>query len=201
MTTTPPVASAEAVDALWTLLETAQNVAGELGKDGLLDSLGNVLACMLPEDRDPVLQILEHDAGGRTQAGNHLRSRFVLRPNPFAQIYSRPPTPSRAPGVCSWSRDAQPWWALALPDPSRRKWRRGGSRRRSRCGAVSIRRRASSSPTPAAAFSRPSRHAVAGRRESDRTRLASEPHGCDVVNAWCGHVDGGPGCSRSPCSF
>ena len=100
MTTTRPVASGEAVDALWTLLETAQNVAGELRKDGLLDSLGNVLACMLPEDRDPVLQILEHDAGGRTQAGKHLRSRFVLRPNPFAQIYSRPPTPSRAPGVC-----------------------------------------------------------------------------------------------------
>lgn len=100
MTTTPPVASAEAVDALWTLLETAQNVAGELRKDGLLDSLGNVLACMLPEDRDPVLQILEHDAGGRTQVGDHLRSRFFLRPNPFAQIYSRPPTPSRGPDVC-----------------------------------------------------------------------------------------------------
>jgi len=99
MTMTPPVASAEAVDALWTLLETAQNVAGELRKDGLLDSLGNVLACMLPEDRDAVLQILEHDAGDRTQAGDRLRSRFVLRPNPFAQIYSRPPTPSRASDV------------------------------------------------------------------------------------------------------
>src|SRR5262249_15231946 len=89
--TTTPIVSAEAVDALWTLLETAQNVAGELRKDGLLDSLGNVLGCMLPEDREAVLQILEHDAGGRTQAGDDLRSRFVLRPNPFAQIYSRPP--------------------------------------------------------------------------------------------------------------
>jgi hypothetical protein len=98
--TTTPVASAEAVDALWTLLETAQNVAGDLRKDGLLDSLGNVLACMLPEDRDPVLQILEHDAGGRTEAGDQRQARFVLRPNPFAQIYSRPPTPSRAPDVC-----------------------------------------------------------------------------------------------------
>src|SRR5262249_43069453 len=100
MTTTRPVASGEAGDALWTLLETAQNVAGELRKDGLLDLLGNVLACMLPEDRDAVLQILEHDAGGRTQVGDHLRARFVLRPNPFAQIYARPPTPSRAPDVC-----------------------------------------------------------------------------------------------------
>ena len=59
----------------------------------------------LPKNRNYVLfcglrQILEHAAGGRTQAGDHLRSRFVLRPNPFAQIYSRPPTPSRAPGVC-----------------------------------------------------------------------------------------------------
>jgi len=100
MTTTRPVASGEAVDALWTLLETAQNVAGELRKDGLLDLLGNVLACILPEDRDAVLQILEHDAGGRTQVGDHLRSRFVPRPNPFAQIYARPPTPSSAPDVC-----------------------------------------------------------------------------------------------------
>ena len=100
MTTEPPVASAEAVDALWTLLQTAQNVAGELRKDGLLDALGQVLACMLPEDRDAVLRILEHDAGDRTQVGDHLGSRFVLRPNPFAQVYSRPPTPSRVPDVC-----------------------------------------------------------------------------------------------------
>ena len=100
MTTMPPVASAETVDALWTLLETAQNVAGELRKDGLLDALGNVLGCMLPEDRDAVLQILEHDAGGRTQADDHLRSRFVLRPNPFAQIYSRLLMPSKVPEVC-----------------------------------------------------------------------------------------------------
>ena len=99
MSPTTPVSSDEAVDALWMLLETARNVAGELRNDGLLDALSNVLACMLPEDREAVLQILEHDAGGRTQVGDRLWSRFVLRPNPFAQIYSRPATASKGPGL------------------------------------------------------------------------------------------------------
>jgi hypothetical protein len=93
------VASSDAVDALWTLLDTARGVVDELRRDGLLDSLSSVLSCMLPEDREGVLTILEHDAGGRTLVRDQIWSRFVLRPNPFAQIYSRPNTASHSPGV------------------------------------------------------------------------------------------------------
>lgn len=96
---TPTVASADAVDALWTLLDTARGVVDELRQDGLLDALSDVLGCMLPEDREAILRILEHDAGGRTQVRDHVWSRFVLRPNPFAQIYSRPSLPSRPLGI------------------------------------------------------------------------------------------------------
>jgi len=93
------VASADAVDALWTLLDTARGVVEELRQDGLLDALSDVLGCMLPEDREAVLRILEHDAGGRNQVRDHVWSRFVLRPNPFAQIYTRPSMPSRPLGI------------------------------------------------------------------------------------------------------
>jgi len=93
------MASADAVDALWTLLDTARGVVDELRQDGLLDALSDVLGCMLPEDREGVLRILEHDASGRTQVRDHVWSRFVLRPNPFAQIYSRPSARGRPPGV------------------------------------------------------------------------------------------------------
>ena len=96
---TRPVASADAVDALWTLLDTARGVVDELRQDGLLDALSNVLSCMLPEDREGVLAILENDAGDRTHARDHIWSRFVVRPNPFAQIYSRPNATSHSPGV------------------------------------------------------------------------------------------------------
>ncbi len=94
------VIPAEAVDALDTLLGTAMRIIEELRGEGLLERLVSVLACMLPEDRGPILQILEHDsvAHARLGAGN-LWSRFALRPNPFAQLFSRTVAGGRAQEV------------------------------------------------------------------------------------------------------
>jgi hypothetical protein len=90
----------EAVDALDTLLGTAMRVIDELRSEGLLERLLGVLSCMLPEDRDAILCILEHDAVAHTQAGEgNLWARFALRPNPFAQLFGRTATGGRPPGV------------------------------------------------------------------------------------------------------
>lgn len=90
----------EAVDALDTLLGTAMRVIDELRNEGLLERLVALLACMLPEDRQPILRILEHDSQAHTQLGEgNVWSRFALRPNPFAQLFSRVVAAGRAPGV------------------------------------------------------------------------------------------------------
>ena len=90
----------EAVDALDTLLGTAMRVIDELRNEGLLERLVALLACMLPEDRQPILRILQHDAQQHTQIGaGNVWSRFALRPNPFAQLFSRAVAGGRAPGV------------------------------------------------------------------------------------------------------
>ena len=47
---------------------------------------------MLPGDREEIIQIVEHDAGVRTHVDvENVWSRFTLRPNPFAQLYTRTP--------------------------------------------------------------------------------------------------------------
>jgi hypothetical protein len=80
----------EAVDALDTLLGTALRMIDELRGEGVLERLVSILACMLPEDREAILHILEHDALAHTQLGEgNVWARFVLRPNPFAQLFSR----------------------------------------------------------------------------------------------------------------
>lgn len=85
------------VDALQTLLGTAMRVIDELRNEGLLERLVGVLACMLPEDREPILRVLELDAGPRSHMGeDNVWARFQLRPNPFAQLYTRKNTRSRA---------------------------------------------------------------------------------------------------------
>jgi hypothetical protein len=75
-------------------------VIDELRSEGLLERLLGVLSCMLPEDRDAILRILEHDAVAHTQLGEgNLWARFALRPNPFAQLFGRTATGGRPPGV------------------------------------------------------------------------------------------------------
>jgi hypothetical protein len=94
------VIPADAVDALDTLLGTAMRVVDELRGGGMLERLVALLGCMLPEDREPIVRILEHDAEAHSQLGDgNLWSRFALRPNPFAQLFSRANVRGRVPGV------------------------------------------------------------------------------------------------------
>src|SRR5262249_38060292 len=80
----------DAVDALQTLVGTATRVIDELRREGLLERLVAVLGAMLPDDREEIVQIVEHDAGLRTHLDSeNVWSRFVLRQNPFAQLYTR----------------------------------------------------------------------------------------------------------------
>ena len=90
----------DAVDALQTLIGTATQVVDELRREGLLERLVTVLGAMLPEDREEIIQIVEHDAGLRTHVDpENVWSRFTLRPNPFAQLYTRTPHRGRSRGV------------------------------------------------------------------------------------------------------
>ncbi len=90
----------DAVDALDTLIGTAMRVIDELRTDGLLDRLLAVLGCILPEDRAALLGILEHDAEAHSFHGpSNVWARFALRPNPFAQLFSRVSSRGRVPGV------------------------------------------------------------------------------------------------------
>jgi hypothetical protein len=94
------VSPLDAVDALQTLLGAAMRVIDELRREGLFEKLINLLGTMLPEDRETVITVLEHDAESRTQLkAENLWSRFVLRPNPFAQLFTRNSTGSSARGV------------------------------------------------------------------------------------------------------
>jgi hypothetical protein len=82
--------SLDAVDALQTLLRTAMGVMDELRREGLLERLVAVLGDMRSGDREAILRILEHDAGARTHVdAANVWARFVVRPNPFAQLYTR----------------------------------------------------------------------------------------------------------------
>jgi hypothetical protein len=80
----------EAVEALDTLLDTALRVLAEARGEGTLRRLVAVLGCMLPEDREDVVRVLERDAGAVAGcSGDNLWSRFGARPNPFAHLYTR----------------------------------------------------------------------------------------------------------------
>jgi hypothetical protein len=94
------VIPADAVDALDTLLGTAMRVIDDLRGEGLLERLVALLACMLPEDREPIVRIIEHDAEAHSRLGEgNLWSRFALRPNPFAHLFTRASVRGRVPGV------------------------------------------------------------------------------------------------------
>lgn len=72
------------------LLGTATELAEALGRDGLLHRLATLLGSVLPEDREPLLQVLEQDAAtlAWVESGN-LWARVHLRPNPLAQVFGR----------------------------------------------------------------------------------------------------------------
>src|SRR4029450_4040936 len=91
---------ADAVDALDTLLGTAMRVIDDLRAEGLLERLVALLACILPEDREPIGRIIEHDAEAHSQLGDgNLWARFALRPNPFAHLFTRANVRGRVPGA------------------------------------------------------------------------------------------------------
>lgn len=90
----------ETVDALETLLGTAMRVLDELRHEGILPRLVTVLGCMVAEDREAVVRVLEHDAGAHMRVpGENVWSRFMLRPNPFAQLFTRTTRGGRTPSV------------------------------------------------------------------------------------------------------
>jgi hypothetical protein len=90
----------DAVDALQTLIGTATRVVDELRREGLLGRLVAVVGAMLPGDREEIIQVVEHDAGLRTHVDSgNLWSRFMLRPNPFAQLFTRTPHGGQPRGV------------------------------------------------------------------------------------------------------
>jgi len=90
----------DAVEALETLLGTATRVIDEFRREGVLERLAAVVGCMLPGDREEIVQIVEHDAGLRTHVDpRNVWSRFVLRPNPFAQLYTRAPSRGDSQGI------------------------------------------------------------------------------------------------------
>lgn len=90
----------DAVEALETLIGTATRVIDQFRREGLLERLVAVAGCMLPGDREEIVQILEHDANQRASVGRgNLWSRFALRPNPFAQLYTRAPHRGASHGI------------------------------------------------------------------------------------------------------
>jgi hypothetical protein len=127
----------ESVDALQTLLGSAMRVIDELRNERLLERLVGVLGCMLPEDREPIIRILEHDAGPRARLGeDNMWSRFMLRPNPFAQLYTRTNSGARSPELrylearratvvgARLARSLQPWGEGGWAPETRDVWRR-----------------------------------------------------------------------------
>ena len=90
----------DAVEALETLLGTATRVIDEFRREGVLERLAAVVGSMLPGDREEIVQIIEHDAGLRTHIDRrNVWSRFVVRPNPFAQLYTRAPHRGASEGI------------------------------------------------------------------------------------------------------
>ena len=90
----------DAVEALETLLGTATRVIDEFRLGGVLERLAAVVGCMLPGDREEIVQIIEHDAGLRTHIDRrNVWSRFVVRPNPFALLYTRAPHRGASEGI------------------------------------------------------------------------------------------------------
>lgn len=90
----------ETLRAVDDLLGTATQLAETLGREGVLHRLATLLGSMLPEDREPVLDILEQDGAtiAWLESGN-LWARVHLRPNPLAQLFTRSHAGGPAPAV------------------------------------------------------------------------------------------------------
>jgi hypothetical protein len=88
------------MDALETLLGTATRVVDEMRREGLLQRLVAVLGNMVAEDREVLVRVLEHDAGTHARVPQeNVWSRFIVRPNPFAQLFTRATAGGRTPSV------------------------------------------------------------------------------------------------------
>lgn len=85
------------IDSIRALLVAARLMVDELDGDELLPRLIAVLERILPQDRDVLLDVLEHDVVARTGIDeDNVWSRFKLHPNPFARLYHRPDAPEPA---------------------------------------------------------------------------------------------------------
>jgi hypothetical protein len=126
----------ESVEALDTLLGTAVQLIDELCSGQLLHRLSVVLGGILPEDREAVLSVLEHDARVHdVMPEENVWSRFVVRPNPFALLYTRGAAGTPAPSVRSLeirraglvgvrlARSLPPWGEGGWEEETVRAWR------------------------------------------------------------------------------
>ncbi len=127
----------EAVEALDTLLGTAMRVVDELRREGLLHRLVAVLQSMVPEDRESLMRIIEHDAGAGTRlAEGNVWARYTLHPNPFAQLFTRNCAGGRRSGIryletrratclgVRMVRSLPPWSAGGWEPETMETWRR-----------------------------------------------------------------------------
>ncbi|MCW5889908.1 MAG: hypothetical protein KIT14_05085 [bacterium] len=116
-------------------LAEARRMVAEMHEDRLFPRLVLVLASVMPQDREALLRMLEHEVGARLLvARNGVWSRFALRANPYARIFQRPaeppPTRSLAFDECMLAARAGARISLQLPPRSgpsstatRRVWR------------------------------------------------------------------------------
>jgi hypothetical protein len=80
--------AAEKLDALRTLLGTAQGVVAELATDPLLARVVKAFLTLPAADRGPILRVLERDAAWtRVAAELAPVSGIAVRPNPHASLY------------------------------------------------------------------------------------------------------------------
>ena len=76
-------------ETLRTVLETASKLVSDLADEPMFRRLVDVFARMPPEDREPILAILEHEVDGRLLANASTKMTGVrLRPNPRARLYT-----------------------------------------------------------------------------------------------------------------
>ncbi len=90
---TPP----HQIESIRTMLNAAIGMVEKLGNDEVFRRLGAVLPLVLPEDREALLELLEHVADSHVLIeGDNVWARYLRRINPFARLFERSGTAPRA---------------------------------------------------------------------------------------------------------
>lgn len=104
-------------------LAQARRLVGEMSTDRLFPRLVLLVASLMPQDREPLLNMLEHEVGARLLASaDAVWSRFALHTNPYARLFRRAaePEPERSLAFdeCMLAARVGARIALSLPPPS-----------------------------------------------------------------------------------